>query len=57
MIPVLLVICSLHRILAFSNLSMKSIEFDFSDTIQKLRDGQSGMGEDFKRYDLMQDRE
>jgi len=38
MIPGLLVICSLHRILAFANLEKKATEFDFSETIQKLRD-------------------
>ena len=38
MIPVLLLICSLHRILSFTNLDKRATEFDFSDTIQKLRD-------------------
>ena len=38
MIPVLLLICALHRILSFTGLEKRATEFDFSDTIQKLRD-------------------
>lgn len=33
MIPVLLVMCALHRILTFANLDKKATEFDFTDTI------------------------
>jgi len=41
MIPVLLVLCTLHRILTFGNLEKRAIEFDFTSTIQKLRDSQA----------------
>ena len=40
MIPSLLSICSLHRIIMFASLDKQSTEFDFSKTIQKLRDVQ-----------------
>ena len=54
MIPVLLVMSALHRILTFANLDKKATEFDFTDTIQKLRDHQSNS---FEAYDLTQDTE
>ena len=61
MIPVLLVICTLHRVLAFSSLDKKAMEFDFTSTIQKLRDNQSAAGvamtADGMPYDLMHDKE
>lgn len=42
MVPVLIVICALHRIVMFAGLDRRAMEFDFSATIQKLRDVQSG---------------
>ena len=61
MMPVLLVICSLHRILSFSNLDKKVTEFDFSETIQKLRDSQSVYSEETgnvaEPYNFLQDKD
>ena len=33
MVPVLLVMCTLHRIVSFATLEKKSQEFDFTSTI------------------------
>ena len=38
MIPVLLVLCAIHRIATYGGIDKKLTEFDFSATIQKLRD-------------------
>ena len=61
MMPVLLVICSFHRILSFSNLDKKVTEFDFSETIQKLRDSQYVYNEETgsvsEPYNFMQDKD
>ena len=54
MVPVLLVMCALHRILTFANLDKKATEFDFTSTIEKLRDQRDGS---FEAYDLTQDTE
>mmetsp|Transcript_25263 Transcript_25263/g.31631 ORF Transcript_25263/g.31631 Transcript_25263/m.31631 type:complete len:112 (-) Transcript_25263:18-353(-) len=59
MLPVLLSICSLHRIMMFASLDRKATDFDFTKTIQKLRDVQSSVSEGSaaEPYDLLQDKE
>ena len=61
MLPTLFALCSLHRIIAYSNLTRSQTELDFSGTIQKLRDHQTPvMNEDGtmeEPYELMQDKE
>ena len=41
MIPVLLMVCAVHRILMFGTIDRKATELDFSGTITKLREVQS----------------
>lgn len=57
MIPVLLVLCTLHRIVAFSNMDKRMTDFDFSSTITKLRDNESVILETGEPYYLLHDKE
>lgn len=57
MIPVLLVLCTLHRIVAFSNVDKQMTDFDFSSTITKLRENETLIMESGEPYYLLHDKE
>lgn len=57
MLPVLMVLATIHRIMAFTNVDTRNTDFDFSSTIAKLRDSESIIMETGEPYNLLQDKE
>ena len=51
MVPLLITGIAIHRIIMYQSLDKKDTEFDFTDTIQKLRSN-----EDFANVEPIQDR-